>query len=544
MKASVKPKKQATKMAPLEVNYRLSELPSSQHRAGLAGLVLMIRWLDEHPEKKRGTLKVVNLEATSARILIDADGVAALFDEVYAATTGETAVKTPYKNSKTKEVKPPLRVEEREVKDKKGKSKVQKTYIYPVVIPRGAFQPAWDPSTTDGVNGLWVKLWRDAIWSIFRGVPATRKPYQDRAEKLKTKDAKDAWKDLLKGGAGVELPSTYFLGAQAQTAESVSFRDRASNRFLLHFWHFAAAINVPTAVDNDGKSSFHGHAFIVPDICDLEEYVQTYPQVLRDRDAEAAAYLPRAAIIDLPAEGGLEMLRVLRARLAQREGARDTADLVQGMDVFHAAKEGNNVRILGVTRVEPEEKMIDAYTQFKGAYKSPVFRRHRLLNLLQGQAWWTGFGALCATTTSKLTFENRQFRHDARQALTKTEMTMTDAQSTHTGQTKTIEEVVYGMVRAYLRRKLASKYELTWDEAKKTDESKDVYSKKREKLAREAFLAVRSRTGADFVEYFTATICSVPQRMNEEAYLAVSKALVQECERIRTLSLLALSANA
>ena len=35
----------------LELDYNLAELPSSQHRAGLAGLVLMVQWL-----KRQGTI--------------------------------------------------------------------------------------------------------------------------------------------------------------------------------------------------------------------------------------------------------------------------------------------------------------------------------------------------------------------------------------------------------------------------------------------------------------------------------------------------------
>ena len=38
-------KKTAHTPAVLELDYQLAELPSSQHRAGLAGLVLMVRWL-------------------------------------------------------------------------------------------------------------------------------------------------------------------------------------------------------------------------------------------------------------------------------------------------------------------------------------------------------------------------------------------------------------------------------------------------------------------------------------------------------------------
>jgi CRISPR-associated protein Cmx8 len=547
-KKKAKSKKRKSKKAtistdPIELRYRLAELPSSQHRAGLVGLVLIIRWLEQQSCQalEECVLAITELDAGGATFRIDQKGVAVLFDEVYAAAMGETRSKTPYKDKRTKEIKTPLRIEEVEAgTDKKGNPKTQKVYIYPAVIPRGSFLASWDPSSDDGVNGLWIKLWRDTIWSIFRGVPATRRPYEERAKDNKPGDSDAAWGDLANIDAGVELPSTYYLGAQALTAENVPFKDRARYRFLLHFWHFAAAINVPTVVDNEGKSSFHGCALVVPDICNLEEYVEAYPATMQTRAPTLAAYLPKGAIVDLPAEAGLELFRLLRSRLATREGGKETADMIEGVDVFHTVKEGNNVRVLGVTRVEPIETMNDEYARLKGAYRSHLYRRQRLTNMLHERAWWHGFGALCATTSARLTIQNPYFRHDAKKAFTETETTMTDESSQAP---KTIEQMIYRMVRAYLGRKLASKYDLSWEIAKTTDAKKKEYSAKREKLAREAFLAVRSRTGSDFVEYFTSTICSVPQHLAEDSYITTSKALLEETERIRTLTLLALSAN-
>lgn len=36
-------------MSELELTYQLAELPSAQHRAGLAGLVLMVQYLHRQP---------------------------------------------------------------------------------------------------------------------------------------------------------------------------------------------------------------------------------------------------------------------------------------------------------------------------------------------------------------------------------------------------------------------------------------------------------------------------------------------------------------
>jgi CRISPR-associated protein Cmx8 len=107
-----------------------------------------------------------------------------------------------------------------------------------------------------------------------------------------------------------------------------------------------------------------------------------------------------------------------------------------------------------------------------------------------------------------------------------------------------LERLIYDMVRGYVSRRLGSKYDLTWDKVKENEKLKRDYNEKKEKLAKEAFLAIRSRTGADFIEYFSSTICSVPQYLDEQRYLTVSSSLLEEPERVRTLAMLALSANA
>lgn len=110
--------------------------------------------------------------------------------------------------------------------------------------------------------------------------------------------------------------------------------------------------------------------------------------------------------------------------------------------------------------------------------------------------------------------------------------------------TKPLEAIVLQIVSNYVTRKLDSKHDLRWTDVK-GDESgkKDAYSEKRGKVAREAFLAVRARTGADFIDYFASTLCSVPQHQNEETFLSLTRELHQNTAKVRTLTLLALSAR-
>jgi CRISPR-associated protein Cmx8 len=110
----------------------------------------------------------------------------------------------------------------------------------------------------------------------------------------------------------------------------------------------------------------------------------------------------------------------------------------------------------------------------------------------------------------------------------------------------TLEHRVYRMIRTFVIQRLAVKHgkEWTWDRVKGTNRENE-YNEKKTKIARDAFLAVRSRTGTDFVGYFTSTLCSVPHHLGETGFIEVARALHDEkqVEHVRSLTLLALSAN-
>ncbi|MBL4632672.1 MAG: hypothetical protein JKY56_02295, partial [Kofleriaceae bacterium] len=158
-------------MTTISLKYTLRDLPSSQHRAGLAGLVEILKWREQLSSKK-GVAKIVQIERTGAEFEFDEAGIADVFDIVYAAAEGPRQEAKPRKND-AGDIKPPLYTEEREVVSKTGKTSIKTYYFYPEVVPHGAFLLHRDPSRSDS-NGLWVKLWRDFTWSIMRGVPATR----------------------------------------------------------------------------------------------------------------------------------------------------------------------------------------------------------------------------------------------------------------------------------------------------------------------------------------------------------------------------------
>ncbi|HYL99184.1 MAG TPA: hypothetical protein VEZ90_09535 [Blastocatellia bacterium] len=107
----------------------------------------------------------------------------------------------------------------------------------------------------------------------------------------------------------------------------------------------------------------------------------------------------------------------------------------------------------------------------------------------------------------------------------------------------TYEALVYRVVDTYIGRKLKNKYDLDWSKAKESDVKKKEYSEAREKIGKEAFLAVRSRTGSDFTDYFASSLCSVSQHLSEEDFVTLATALHTKPDEVRTLTLLALSAR-
>lgn len=540
-------RKQIATVDVLNLDYQLAELPSSQHRAGLAGLVLIIRWLEKQPEfrEKNGAIcKLTRLDDKGATLELNQTGLEALFDEIYDASLEEQE-RNQLLKKRTKEVIQPLREEEKEETDPKtNKTKTKKVYIYPVVVPKGSFlsDPSYDKSS-DGKKGLWIKLWRDMVWSILRGVPATRKPFEARAEGQYNDDVIKVWQQLIQPEEfTVDLPSTYFLGAQANNAENIPFKDRARLQFLLHFWLFAAQIYVPEVIDNEGKRNFVGYAIAIPDIFKLNRFCERLSRLLSERSIEKSGYLPRDCIVDIAIESALDIMMRLTERLTQSTGEQKTASTVLGIDVIHTEKQGNNIRILGTSRLNPENLMINEYIRIRNQYWSALFRKQRLLNLVNHSPWYSGFDSLLCTIPYKQITEYKYFKHDVREAFNNEESAMTEQTATKTE--TNIEELVFELVKNYVKRKLYSKYGLTWSNVKEKPKEEKEYNEKKEKIAKSAFLDVRSRTEKmDFINYFVSSLCSVPQHMKSEDYVSLTKALYEDTERIRTLTLLALSAN-
>jgi CRISPR-associated protein Cmx8 len=514
----------------LKLTYHLAELPSAQHRAGLAGLVLMVQYLDQQPwfkERKDAVANFTNLNEFSATLKLNLEGLKALFDLTYAAFTEE--------RSTDKKIKKFDRIEEVKTTDLKGNTKLINRYYYSVTVPYGAFLPDWDKSSDDPDNGLWVKLWRDMLWQIIRGVPATRNPFNNRLNGSYSKDAEGVWKELKHPEKSTGQSGNYYLGAMASNPENVPTKDIVIYQFLLHFWPFVAQVYRPATFDKDGRRELGGYVLAIPDVANLIDFCDEFPNVLEERESLKSGYLPREAIIDLTEEGALDLLRLLRDRIARKTGSQTLVDLILGVELIHAEKVGNSgVKIRSISQVEPVDTQIDKYTQIKKAYWCPWFRKQRLLNLLQENPWWYDFDALLSRIPRKW-LEDSRFSHDTR------ELFHIEGEINVKADVRSNAQIVYQVCQHYVLSKLESKYGLKWDECKGNSKKENGYNEKKGKIANEAFLAVRSRTESKvFVDYFVSTLYPF---VRKDEFVDFADALFNKSDEIRALTLLALSSQ-
>lgn len=190
-------------MSELTLTYNLFDLPTAQHKAGLAGLLVMIETM-----KRRGLEqlpKILDLSATTASVSFSVETMQTLFDDLFDAEVVEVRVKSKWQG------KPPKREEEITVQVD-GKEKKERRFVYDVMRPKGLFLQALYPEG----DGKWIQIWRNMLWNVLRAQPATRKIYEERAEGEKSSAAADVYADLKKAlekhGKGKQL-SAGFAGS-------------------------------------------------------------------------------------------------------------------------------------------------------------------------------------------------------------------------------------------------------------------------------------------------------------------------------------------
>jgi len=377
----------------LTLSYDLHSLPTAQHKAGLAGLLIMIesmkmRNIQPLPE-------VRDVTATTVELVVKPEALQAVFDDLYAAQTVEIESQSKWSGS------PPKRIEERETAAENGEVKRKKIYVYDVTQPSGAFLAACYP---DG-DGLWLKLWRSMMWGILRDRSTTRGVYEERLTGGRSSQARLAYDSVAqsfrvaakKRVMTKSLASPLYIGAQDSNAERVPFQGVPQHNLLLHFWPLVSLIFIPVEISTTGETKERGYVIAIPEPSNIEYFVGDGIEMLRSLDATPRGFRPKAAFIDLPEEGGLEYLHHLALHRVEQHDI-----CIASVEVYHLEKQGNSVRTHAAERIEVNRSILDAYESVRGSFFNPIFKAIRLRNMLAGRPWYAGMDAAFSSYPSEL----------------------------------------------------------------------------------------------------------------------------------------------
>ena len=578
-----------TSVQTIAIEYRLSELPTAFHKAGLAGLLLLINSLRARG-KSIVPSEVYGIDSDKVTIAFTESLCSMLMNDLYNAKTIEIKSKSKWQGATIKR-------EEMQEETKDGKTTKSKVFIYDSVQPAGEFFVAHFP---DG-DGLWLKLWRDMLWNIPRSRPTTRIPYNECAEKGECKEGPAAWKSLVKfkkeqaqGKQTIEeVSSALLLGAQAVNAENVPFVGSVDQNLLLHFWPLSVLTFVPMSIDSDGDSEFSGFALAIPEVSDIESFLSDYVRTLENLNQGlnpnqlAIGYRPRRAVIDLPAESAMLFMASLSQLVSESTERSDFSCSIRSAEYFHLVKLGNNVKTMANGRIAFDRELLDEYrniTQPKGKvrYTNPLFRRNLIAALLSSRArgpyWFRAFEKDLQNFDTKVLLRrsdtpakaiddaaNASARSTFSADVSKKLTHVFELHSKFLERVKSMGEpaspntpppvILNRIVRNYLQAKAQPKSgvkldkysnengDIQWDSIPK--DQLDAFNKAKNKLAEGLFLEFRSRRDQAFVDHFAATFFSVTQRLSDADRLELSNMLIVSERRddLKTLTLLALSAN-
>jgi len=508
----------------LELEFGLLDLPSAQHKAGLAGLLLLIESLRRRQAENLPEI-VDGPSATHVAIRLTEASLKTIYDDFFAPVVLQ-------------------------VPDGKDKTKSKE-------FPKAEFMEVL------GLPKPWLGLWRDIIRNVLRaGAPAQFKPFRDRmpdSNMPKSWDWQKMWQDLAKEKVS-SLSASDYLGAESVTAERVPFQDHAKYAFLLTF---APIVSLPfisqslTRSSKAGETSyrFQRNAFVIatPEVSRLDEYVEGFPRQLAELNVETLGKnpYPRQAFISIPEEGGLEFLSSLR--LASEKASKTIDDCASGVQITHLkyGKGSPSLQHIGMLHGSPS--VLNQYEQIRSHCWNLFFRELLIRNLLDRRPWFFGADQLFGDHPVEIFVQKRgspqlYFDSDAKRKFSsiRTELIHSKGNEKMVDDwpDKQLADEIYRLTQTYVNRRTSDRcHGATWDDYKNGKCNKQEFREAREKICQEVFLALRGRDNEEVVSYFVGTLCSVPQNLNQQKFLTVSQQLLTDPLKVKTLAMLALSAH-
>lgn len=606
-KPKKEPKAKQKPAAPEEVtlSWNLIDLPTAQHKAGLAGLIVAIRSLNERSRNDPQALPpdevpiiVDGPTHNLVEIRFTRKSHGRLIADVYDADPTESEPREkPRTKGKgaNKKIIEPFRRQTMTVVSKAGKEKQADGYVYLDAIPRlTAIRSAL------AEHRLWLRLWHDFLknvvrdgkkWTPYRLTAASKSPEAAKymlsesdddeeadaegagTEEKSTGDA-TSWQDLVRiaEARGKEpvfgsLSSALLLGAQAFGPERIGFKGRIEHNLLLHFWPLVVMPTVPWLINREGKPEETGYVLAIPEVSELDRFCDRWPEALSRLSPGARQFRPAQAVIDLPAQGALEFAN----SVAQIESAKESNSptrSVGAVEFMHLDRQGNNVKLMTSGRVPVERELLQAYREIVGddflrpPYRNPLLRAALIQALLQSKPWWSSLlplfmnrhhrffinlpdTASVAPDISRLPW----FWSDIRARLYVDHKLYKERKASPMStnpEPKPLQLLVNQLVRTYVRARAEFRSQIRLpDRVDDWDKVDPRYKLKQSEVAEALFLEFRSRRDQAFVDHFAQTFFATKQYLSDEDQLILANALFREgqADEVKTLTLMSLSAN-
>ena len=542
------------------VSWSLPDLPTSLHKAGLAGLLCYVKRMP----KFAAQAAVPILESATPlelRIRFTEESLRALMDSVYAGEKHLVESKTKWKNGNLKK--------ERSEPSRLGDDEPPvKVWVYEIDRPKAELMVHWRHGNPED---QWVVLWREAVRGVLRESRAAEiytRTTKGESPTKKSKDLNRLWKDMVSAASGrrsnsVAVPVSMYIGAEDKNSEQVDFKGEVQHNLLLHFWPFVSPIFVPRALRREHdqwRIDTRGYIFAVAEVGSVTEFSEMIDSYWR-RKASSGDGRPRECEIYVPVEGGMAFLYSLMMNRLQSMADGDFFDAVPQVDLYHLQKRRYGVRILVSDSIRVSAGTLRRYERVADSRRGALFRRLLMRNLLDGLPWHARAEALFAqypvelfVCSEKSPGFARSFGQAARELFTRERSNMNDRLN--------LAGKVFDIVGEFVTSRAEKRSRINRDQLPKTDDGRTdwtspderfrEYLEAREKVATDAFLAIRGRNADEFVEYFVGSICAVPQFMGakgirpKEGFMEIAQALHDSEERrmeMKNLTMLALSAH-
>lgn len=383
------------------ISWSLFDLPTAQHKAGLAGLYAYVTELPKIAPDEQDYPSVVSVSPSSLKIRFSEATFKTLFNDLYA---GQWEEDRPVKKKLDKES---ASIKLKRVEEKDG----EKLYVYERLIPRANFIRYMRDNNP---NDPWVKLWQSAVRRVLRAGGGTEKIFSEPNTKAydNSKELKKLWQDLLKTSTkatpkNVDVPTAVYVGAEGTNAERIKFKGDITHNLLLHFWCLMSPVYPLRMVEftkkEKAKFSYKGFVWVIPEVADLKKFDALSKKFLINRKPEVKGRFPAQSIIDLRGEG---VLVYLHALIQQKVKGLEAA--IASMDIYHLDKRGNNVKMLAAENMPfaDAKKRMGKYQRIVEGKHHFLFKKLLLDNLLNGDAWYQNFAKMAADIPAEFFVES------------------------------------------------------------------------------------------------------------------------------------------